>query len=46
MSFHYDDVLLCSVSDEHHKTVHPDGVVDNLADFVDILLTHQPHPHK
>ena len=33
-------------SDEHHKTVHPDEIVDNLADFVDTLLTHQPHPHK
>ena len=36
----------CRASDEHHKTVQPDGIVDNLAEFVDALLQHQPHPHK
>ena len=38
--------MSCRESDEHHKTVHADGVVNNLGDFVDMLLTHQPHPHK
>ena len=34
-----------SESDEHHEAVHPDGIVDNLAHFADMLLQHQPHAH-
>jgi len=37
--------MQCSESDEHHEVVHPDGIVDNLAHFADMLLQHQPHAH-
>lgn len=51
MLVYFNDYITTSVLsrrelDEHHKTIHPDGIVDNLADFVDKLLKHQPYPHR